>query len=137
MDDDVVIGGLPVPSQLIAMIRAGKWVTRSDEILSEVFGERPVQPLFYGEGMLIRENRGWHADPDNAGPPQPLVEGNLGLLVERSLVIADLGPDMPIVLDFRLSFTSPRVLYPRGLAWVQIAASFEELVGRLYPQSAV
>jgi hypothetical protein len=61
MHDDVVIGGCTVPPRLIELIRAEKWVPPSDEILLEVFGERPVQPYFYGEAMLIRENRAWQA----------------------------------------------------------------------------
>ncbi|MFI6463161.1 hypothetical protein [Streptomyces sp. NPDC050538] len=131
MEDGVVVGGLPVPPQLIALIRAGRWSPPTDGILRDIFGEDPQQPCFYGERMLICENRVWHAEPENAGPPRPIAEGNLGILVEMSLVIGDLGPAMPIVLDYRESLTSPRVLYPRGLMWVQIAENFNELTGLL------
>ncbi|MEU6143510.1 hypothetical protein ABZ848_24560 [Streptomyces sp. NPDC047081] len=134
MSDEIVIGGLPVPPSLLSLIRSGRWVSPGDEILLDIFNEEPVQPCFYGEAMLIGENRAWHTDPEIAGPPQPLVEGSLGIFAERSLVIADLGPSMPIVLDYRESLTSPRVLYLRGLAWVLIATTFEELARRLFPQ---
>lgn len=130
--EDVVIGELAVPPDLIALIRAGEWVPSSDDVLLHVFGERPVQPCFYGEEMLIRENQGWQADPGIAGPPHLPVEGNLGIVVERSMVIADLGPEMPIVLDYRESLMSPRVIYLKSSAWVRITSSFEELVRRLY-----
>ncbi|MEV0486054.1 hypothetical protein AB0I69_36345 [Streptomyces sp. NPDC050508] len=137
MEDEVVIGGLPVPPQLIALIRAGRWAPPGDDILRDIFGEDPEQPCFYGERMLIGENRIWHAEPENAGPSRPITEENLGILVEMSLVIADLGPSMPIVLDYRESLTFPRVLYPRGLTWVQIAESFEQLTGLLRLQESV
>ncbi|WP_369036066.1 hypothetical protein [Streptomyces adonidis] len=133
MDDAVVIAGLPVPSRLVELVRAGKWVAPDDEILFEIFEQRPVQPCFYGEEMLIRENHAWQADPGNAWPGDLTKEGNLGILAERSMVIADLGPEMPIVLDYRESLTSPRVIYMRSSAWRQIAADFGELVRRLYP----
>lgn len=134
MEDDVVIGGLLVPARLIALVKAGEWVPPSNEILLDVFGEIPVRPCFYGERMLHAENDAWHADPGIAGPPQPITEANVGIVVVRSLVIADLGPDMPVVLDYRESITSPRVLYPRGLVWTQIAVTFEELSLRLFPR---
>jgi hypothetical protein len=50
-------------------------------------------------------------------------------------VVADLGPEMPIILDYRESLTSPRVIYMRATprpAWRQITANFADLVARLY-----
>jgi hypothetical protein len=134
--DDVVIGELTVPPRLISMIRTGKWVPASDEILLEVFGDSPIQPCFYGEAMLIRENHDWQRDPANAGPPNLPIEGNLGILAGQSMVIADLGPGMPIVLDYRESPASPRVIYLSASAWREIAANFEELVERLCPRAS-
>jgi hypothetical protein len=136
MYDDVVLDGLTVPPRLIELIRAGKWVPPSARILLDVFGERPVQPCFYGQAMMIRENRAWHAYPENAWPGNLAKEENLGILAERSLLIADLGPEMPIILDYRESLTSPRAIYLRASAWRLIAASFERLVERLYPEGA-
>ncbi|MET7574943.1 hypothetical protein ABZT04_41740 [Streptomyces sp. NPDC005492] len=135
MDSSVLIGELPIPARLIQLIRAGKWVPPSDDVLLEVFAEEPVQPQFYGEGMLIRENQAWRAYPENAWPGNPDIEGNLGIAAERSMVIADLGPEMPIVLDYRKSLTSPRVIYMRASSWVQVAENFEDLIERLYPNS--
>jgi hypothetical protein len=139
-DDDLVIGGLSVPPALTALIRVGKWVPPSgEEIYVEVFGEGPELPAFYDVAKLIKENTSWQRLSVDEAFGDDSVEGSLGIDPRRSLAIADLGPDMPIVLDYRESRESPRVLYlgfSGTTKWIQVAANVEELIARLYPEGS-
>jgi hypothetical protein len=97
-----------------------------------------VQPLFYSEAILLRENRSWQKQPVEDWLGDEKVYGGLGVVPARSIVIADLGPDMPVIVDYRESLTSPRVIYMRASkhpTWVQITANFDELVELLYPRA--
>ncbi|GAB2919437.1 SMI1/KNR4 family protein [Streptomyces mayteni] len=122
------IGGLVVPPPLTELIRSGRWVPpRDDRVLAEVFGEAPEQPEFYGRAMLVRQNTSWQALP---------ADQVAGIDTARTIVIGDLGPDMPFVLDYRTSPDDPRVLYlggPGDFRWRQVAANVGELIDRLCP----
>lgn len=131
-----VVGGLPLPRELAGLIRAGKWVPPAVEVLRRIFGDEPVQPCFYSENVLVRENRDWHTETDPVWLGDPADGRNEGIVPERSLSIADLGPDMPIMLDYRESLTAPRVLYMNNTIWVQVAATFGEFLALLYPKEA-
>lgn len=130
--DGMTIEGLPLPPLLSRMVRSGHWQPPAEETLRAVFGEPPVQPFFYTEQMLYSENQAWHADPEIAGPSLPRTEESLGIQVPRSLVIADMGPSMPVVLDYRESLETPRVIYMRDGSWILITSSFDELAARLH-----
>uniref|UniRef100_A0AAU2VPA0 Knr4/Smi1-like domain-containing protein n=1 Tax=Streptomyces sp. NBC_00008 TaxID=2903610 RepID=A0AAU2VPA0_9ACTN len=127
-----VVGGLPVPPELAGLIRAGKWVPPAAEVLRRIFDDEPVQPCFYSEAVLVRENNDWHTETDPVWLGDPADERNEGIAPERSLSIADLGPDMPVMLDYRQSLTSPRVLYMNDTIWVEVAANIEEFLVLLY-----
>src|SRR5215475_12051621 len=107
------VGGLPLPVELLTVLEKGLWRPPADgSILTDVFDDVPEASVF--------------------GHP---VEGrSLGIDPHQSIVIADLGPDMPIVLDYRISRESPRVLY-LGFSeipvWIEVASSFSELLHRL------
>ncbi|TDC60569.1 hypothetical protein [Streptomyces hainanensis] len=121
------IGGLVVPPPLAELVRSGRWVApRDDRVLTEVFGEEPEQPEFYGKAMLVRQNASWQA---------LRADEVAGIDTARTVVIGDLGPDMPFVLDYRTSPDDPRVLYlggPGDVRWRQVAANAAELIDRLY-----
>lgn len=133
MNETVIVGGLAVPDQLIKLIREGKWAPPSKEVLRRVFGHEPEEPLFYDEDVLVLENRAWQNTPRVAWPGDLTDNENLGITAERSVVIGDLGYDLPIVLDYRESASCPRVIYLKATVWVQIAPSFEDLAELLYP----
>ncbi|MFJ4901789.1 hypothetical protein [Streptomyces sp. NPDC088727] len=128
-----VVGGLPVPPELAGLIRAGKWVPPAAEVLRRIFDDEPVQPCFYSESVLVRENRDWHTETDPVWLGDPADARNQGIVPERSLSIADLGPDMPVMLDYRESLTAPRVLYMNDTVWVQVAANVGQFIDLLYP----
>ncbi|WP_073732658.1 hypothetical protein OG892_24590 [Streptomyces sp. NBC_00341] len=131
-----VVGGLPVPPELAGLIRTGKWVPPAVEVLRRIFDDEPVQPCFYSESVLVRENNDWHTETDPVWLGDPADERNEGIVPERSLSIADLGPDMPVMLDYRESLTAPRVLYMNDTGWVQVAANVREFLALLYPDES-
>ncbi|MFG2675772.1 hypothetical protein [Streptomyces sp. NPDC048445] len=127
-----VVGGLPVPPELAGLIRTGMWVPPAVEVLRRIFDDEPVQPCFYSESVLVRENNDWHTETDPVWLGDPADERNQGIVPERSLSIADLGPDMPVMLDYRESLTAPRVLYMNDTVWVQVASNIGQLIALLY-----
>ncbi|MFJ4912612.1 hypothetical protein [Streptomyces sp. NPDC088726] len=84
-----------------------------------------------GEAGRLQESVKGCPLPDSQGlvhrgelpAPVPADERNEGIVPRRSLPIADLGPDMPVMLDYRESPTAPRVLYMNDTVWVQVAAN--------------
>jgi hypothetical protein len=128
------INGLPLPQTLVDAITEGQWRNPGTDALRRVFREAPVDPTFYGFRRLERENARWRKEDDPAYFGRPDGKQPPGDIdPEQSLLIGDMGPDLPIALDFRASPDDPRVLYLHsgGDSWITIAASFEELLVKL------
>jgi len=90
--------------------------------------------MFYSLGEMIRQNRSWQSSSVEEVFGNPAEGRSVGIEPARSVLIGDLGPDMPIALDFRISEESPSVLYQtyRGaVVWLRIADSVCELLERL------
>ena len=130
----VEVSGLPLPAALVTAIEAGDWQAPTDEaVYREVFRDDPVTPEFYDVAGMQRQNRAWQTVSPEDFLCSPSA-GNLGLSLELSVVIAGLGPDMPVVLDYRLSRDEPRVLYLGGddpLGWFEVAPDIERLIEKL------
>src|SRR5215475_6968261 len=129
------VGGLPLPVELLTALEKGLWRPPADgSILTDVFDDVPELPEFYDYPAIERQNRSWQAMPVASVFGHPVEGRSLGIDPHQSIVIADLGPDMPIVLDYRISRESPRVLY-LGFSeipvWIEVASSFSELLHRL------
>ncbi|KAL2859847.1 uncharacterized protein BJX67DRAFT_368673 [Aspergillus lucknowensis] len=137
-DNKLIIGGLPLPDALTSLIRAGKWVPPTrDEIYIEIFHEEAELPVFFDVAILIKENASWQRLSVEATFGNEGVAGSLGINPQKSIFIASLGADMPVVLDYRMSRETPRVLYLAYSppCWTQVAATVEELIERLYSSS--
>jgi len=128
------INGLPLPHDLLAMAKSGRWRCPADlSGVDRLFPERGEFTLYSLEYMRT-ENSFWihETSPtflgaaDSSNPPGDIDP-------ERSILIGDLGIgyDQPIALDYRLSSTEPRVLTLRwgatgqGNRWVEIAPSIQ------------
>lgn len=110
--EELAIGGLVVPPVLDALIDAGKWVPPSiRKIYLDIFGDGPEHSYFYDRDKIIRENSSWQSLSAEEVFWSENEEGSLGIELRKSIAIADLGPDIPIVLDYRESRDSPHVLY--------------------------
>ncbi|MEU8326479.1 hypothetical protein AB0C33_49635 [Nonomuraea sp. NPDC048881] len=134
--DDLTIGGLLVPPALTSLIRAGGWVPpRRRQTLLEVFGDEPEQPSFYDLPDLARQNASWQRRDVEEVFGVPIEGESLGIEPSLSILIADLGIDMPIALDYRDTAGPPPVLYltfsPEA-RWIKVASGIEALIGVLY-----
>ncbi|WP_063059525.1 hypothetical protein [Nocardia sienata] len=135
--NEMTINGLPLPAALSAAITEQRWIVPADAAaLERVFTERPEEPNFYTFEYMQFENSKWPAlaarsprlcgTPDESTPPGDIDP-------ELSVLIGDLGYDMPFALDYRTSMTEPRVLYasPESGRWVTVATRIEELLAEL------
>ncbi|GLY91490.1 hypothetical protein [Actinoallomurus iriomotensis] len=130
------INGLPLPGALCAAIEDRRWAPPADELLTRVFGDRPQGPRFYSLDHMRFENHRWPevgsglpaylGSPDAAAPPGDIDP-------RRSVLIGDLGHEMPFALDFRTSWDRPRVVYLTiGTdRWITVAPDAEVLLDRL------
>jgi hypothetical protein len=112
----MLVRGLPLPRELVALIRAGRWTCPADRSrLDDLFPDRSEFCCYTvagmeGETALLDRgwNPRWHGTPDPANPPGDIDAG-------RTVFIADLGIgyDQPVALDYRPSVERPRVLILR------------------------
>jgi hypothetical protein len=138
----MVINGLPLPGDLLALIEGGRWIAAPDHSkVDRLFGENGG--LFcYSVELMESETRtlfdpqlapAWLGVPDADDPPGD-IDPHLAVFV------ADLGHgfDQPIALDYRVSRDRPRVItYRWGKEggrnrWVLVAPdikAFAELAG--------
>ncbi|MDB5309346.1 MAG: hypothetical protein JWO38_3548 [Gemmataceae bacterium] len=113
----MLIRGLPLPPELVALIEAGRWACPADPSgLDRLFPRRQEFCCYSYAGMasesgVFERHRTpmWHGTPDPANPPGDIDPS-------RAVLIADLGLgyDQPIALDYRTSLTEPVVL---TLSW--------------------
>src|SRR3569833_1037549 len=106
--------GRPLPDALRAAIEDGRWAPPADDVLARVFGDEPQGASYYSLAYMAEENRAWpsvedglpiyHGSPDPSAPPGDIDP-------RASVLIGDLGYDMPFALDFRTSREEPRVVY--------------------------
>ncbi|RAY11555.1 hypothetical protein DPM19_30095 [Actinomadura craniellae] len=128
------IGGLELPQELVSAIQSGRWTPPEDTgTYLSVFGEEPEQPEFYDLDGMARQNESWQRLPSEKVFGEEIAGVSLGIDPRRSLVIGDLGPDLPIALDYRAG-GDPRVLYlayQGRPVWKLVAADVESLLLRL------
>lgn len=134
----MMINGLPLPRDLLALIDAGRWKAPLDHSgVDRLFPENGGLCLYSAE-MMESETRTlfdpqlsvWHGVPDPENPPGD-IDPRLAVFV------ADLGHgfDQPIALDYRLSRDRPRVITlrwgQRGARnrWVVVAPDIKAFAG--------
>jgi hypothetical protein len=129
--------GLPLPPALVEAIHTGRWAVPSLDKLQAVFAhaaskDEPIaHPAFFDLDGIQRENEGWSDEslPSYLGSKDDKVQpGDID--PSRSVVIADLGPDRLIALDYRTSDENPRVVYLTGNEkprWIEAAPDIDTL----------
>jgi hypothetical protein len=133
--DQVVVNGLELPAGLVRAVRDGSWSRRaSSGSLAAVFGSAPVRPRFLSLEQITAVNRHWKDQTS------PLYIGHANasrypgdIDPKRSLIVAELGPDELIALDYRRTVI-PEVLFSSHdirSPWILVAGSVEELLSKL------
>ncbi|MFO0549704.1 MAG: SMI1/KNR4 family protein [Polyangiaceae bacterium] len=130
----VRINGMALPPALVRVIEADLWQPPHDEVLRAVFHDEPVQPSFYSLKYMEFENAHWAAQRDAfylGSQASGAVPGCLE--PARSILIGDLGIDMPFALDYRDPSRPPQVVYlhSKDSSWHLIAESVEVLLDLL------
>ena len=132
----VTIEGHRVPQEIVDAIGRGEWKLPADEpAITRLFSESPTASAgLYSLELMATENAAWRAAPPEQrrlyGGPGAEHEGYLTAGPESSLLIGDLGFDMPIALDYSVSPASPRVVYlpSRAPGWVEVARDAAEFL---------
>ena len=135
MGDEVEVNGLVLPAELRRALSDGRWSRLSSSpSLSDVFGSEAVRPRFYSLQSMVAINRHWKDETDEAYSGQANScqhPGNID--PRRSLIVAELGPDQLIALDYR-DPTGPDVVFASDDVWSpwrRVAGSIEELLAKL------
>jgi hypothetical protein len=135
VSDEVEVNGLLLPSELTRAVSDGRWSRLSlSPWLGDVFGSKPVRPRFHSLKGIVAINGYWKDETDTAylGQADPYqYPGDID--PKRSLIVAELGPDQLIALDYR-SVTGPSVVFASDnirSPWRLVSGSIEELLENL------
>lgn len=126
----------PVPVQIVDAINRGEWTFPSDvSAMRRLFTEAPTPSAkLYSLELMATESEAWRAEPPEQhkryGGPGAKAKGYLIVDPQSSVLIGDLGFDMPIALDYSLSPDRPRVVYlpSRAPGWIEVASDVSEFL---------
>lgn len=116
----MLVGGLPIPKELLDLLESGRWPRSVDEEnqqnLRALISEERVRNLAAEESRIFLYSPPFTtiaSEIRGSGKSFYAQWGALPQIVPAlAIVIADfgLGSDSPIILDYRMSPTSPQVL---------------------------
>ena len=128
------IGSLNLPETLCLALDSGEWPALAHSpALQQVFrGESGRHASFYTVAAIRQENEGWATEKRRAylgfrGPGA--CPGDID--PARSVLVADLGPDVLVALDYRASPPAVIFLPSRSEQWFMAARSVEALIAAL------
>lgn len=132
----VTIEGHDVPQEIVNAIGRGEWKFYPDQsAMVRLFTEAPTESArLYSLELMASENAAWRAAPPEQhrlyGGPGAEHGGYLTVDPRSSLLIGDLGFDMPIALDYSVSPAPPRVVYlpSRAPGWIEVARDAPEFL---------
>lgn len=135
----ILICGLPLPQQIQDAIDNGTWDLPDDpERIERVFTQAPSpEAKLYPISGMISETKAWANESEEQlayyGGPGSDAVGYLTLDPRKSVLIGDLGFELPIALDYSVSPEHPRVLYLPSTApgWIEIAPDVPSFLERL------
>jgi hypothetical protein len=133
MSETIYINDLPLPAALLSAIEIGIWQTpKNRDVWRSLFPDKEiVQPMLYPLGGMRGESS-W------LGITGPAYLGHVGegfvpgdIDPRRAVLIADLGPDRLIALDYRESETRPSVVALTSedhSCWRRVADDIESMM---------
>ena len=135
----VLIGDLRIPTEILAAIASGEWMLpREESAILEVFTELPAPAgKLYSLDYMLKETIAWWEAPVDEyefyGGGQTVGNDYLTIHPRRSVLIGDLGIDMPLALDYQLSDDNPRVLYLPSYAsgWIEVAPDISTFLSKI------
>jgi len=135
MSDEVEVNGLGLPAELTRALLDGRWSRLgSSPALAGVFGSEPIRPRFHSLESIVAVNSYWKNETDPAYLGQADSDRYPGDIdPQRSLIVAELGPDQLIALDYR-NTTGPQVVFASDdvrSPWRLVSGSMEELLANL------
>ena len=133
MSNALYINDLPLPVALVGAVESGIWQTpKNRDVWHSLFPDKEiVQPMLYPLEEM-RGQRSWLAE---AGPAylgqvgEGFVPGDID--PSRAVLIADLGPDRLIALDYRESQDRPSVVAltsEEHSCWRRVAEDIESFM---------
>jgi hypothetical protein len=134
---EVAVNGLALPVELVGALSDGRWVKLGlSSSLADVFGSEPVRPRFHSLKDMVAINGHWknETDPMYLGQPDPSRSpGDID--PKKSLIVAELGPDQLIALDYRVA-TGPQVVFASDDVRSPWRLVFESIEGLLLSLAA-
>jgi hypothetical protein len=135
----VFIGNLRVPDGIVTAIASGEWILPSEEsVILNIFTELPAPAgQLYSIEWMLRETVAWWESPADEyeyyGGGQAAGNSYLTIGPRCSILIGDLGVDMPLALDYHGSGGNPRVLYLPSYAagWIEVAPDVATFLRRI------
>ena len=136
----ITIEGSPLPEEIVAAIGRGEWKLPADpSVTAALFTEQPTPAArLYEPELMASETAAWRATPPEQqklyGGPGAQAEGYLTVDPKSTVLIGDLGYDLPIALDYSASAHQPRVVYlpSRAPGWIEVASDASGFLRRLF-----
>ncbi|MGW0754822.1 hypothetical protein [Streptomyces sp. NPDC002587] len=133
------IGSFALPEEIVGSLLAGSWrFERAAAHRTAVLPDRPTaQAVLYSLEAMVQETGHWWAEtPEQAslyGAGPVAAEGCVSVPVAESVLIGDLGFDMPLALHYRPGEPDPRLMYlPAGApGWIEVAPTVRPLTDAL------
>ncbi|WP_147481230.1 hypothetical protein [Streptomyces shenzhenensis] len=135
------IFGMPLPACLTTSIQDRSWMDLANSPrIEEVFGQTPVRPRFYSTSGITAATKWWRNELDEetlqcylGTSEECATPGNISRM--KTVIIGDLGPDLPFVLDYRDSLADPSVAFlGEGDAWRRVSENVCDLLAMLGSQ---
>lgn len=136
-----LIFGMLLPLCLVQSIDDGTWASlaKSSKI-EEVFGEAPVRASFYSLPAMVGMTKWWREEVDEetlqcyCGTSSTNVPSGY-ISRTRAVMVAGLGPDLMVALDYNGSVASPSVVFlGRQNLWRKISENVCDLINALDPE---
>ncbi|MCZ9346781.1 hypothetical protein NGM37_54680 [Streptomyces sp. TRM76130] len=132
---------MPLPACLVESLKDRSWMDLANSPRIEaVFGQAPVRPGFHSISGMTGMTKWWREELD-----EEILQCYFGTSEEcaapgymsrmKTVIIGNLGPDLPFVLDYRESPVDPSVAFlGEGDSWQKIAENVCDLILALDPQ---